>query len=53
MLGKLLKYEFKNAAKIMVLFYAALILLSAIFSVTVYFGTGLNEAESSDLSVSY
>ncbi len=53
MLGKLLKYEFINAAKIMVLFYAALILLSAIFSVSVSFGADLNEETNSDLYVSY
>jgi len=34
MLGKLLKHEFKSAAKVMLLFYAALILLSVIFTVS-------------------
>ena len=48
MLGKLLKYEFKSAAKIMVLFYIALIALSAIFSVTFAIGGNANEEAHTD-----
>ncbi|MBQ7014937.1 MAG: hypothetical protein IJN12_02310 [Clostridia bacterium] len=48
MLGKLLKYEFKSAAKIMVLFYIALIALSAIFSVTYALSENINAETNTD-----
>ena len=53
MLGKLLKYEFKSAAKIMVLFYIALIALSAIFSVTFAIGGNANEEAHTDFLIEY